>query len=66
MEYTKKEFYTALAEIGTTNTSEEKMVNILTDQESGIRVTDNDRHYFWILEPTKNEQFKITYQSSIF
>jgi len=65
-EFTKEEIYIQLKSIGTVNTSEEQLVNILTGEKASLRITDNDRHYFWILEQQANMKYQVTYSASIF
>lgn len=65
MKYTKKELYEALANIGSTNLEEEKLINLVTGEQTKLRITDKDRAYFWILNENQG-QYEIVYQSSLF
>ena len=65
MKYTKKELYEALANIGSINLEEDKLINLDTGEQTKLRITDKDRAYFWILNENQG-QYEIVYQSSLF
>lgn len=64
MLYTKKELYKELEKIGSTNLREELLTNVINGKEQ-LKVVDEDRYYYWVLQAVSEDQYKIVAQGSM-
>jgi len=62
---TKEELIAQLASIGSTNISFENLTDITTGEQCSERIIDNDRQYYWIIEPVEADKYKCVASGSL-